>query len=173
MLQLLGKRPNLTTWCIIDRMFYIHNDQQKRSDDGEKGDTHIKSTTWIFLCRYRFQVMIPTLLWMSYNFIYYPASVFSTLILDKVADNASVISTCSWNILISVFYLIGNSVSFLTVDTIGRRWTAILGLLGQALVAFIVGGCYEQLTSNLYPLFVVSCWNICVRDGYLACLYYL
>lgn len=100
--------------------------------------------------------MIPTILWMAYNFIFYPASVFSTLILDKVADNASIISTCSWNILIFVFQLIGQSISCLAVDTLGRRWTAMLGFFGQALVAFIVGGCYQQLTSNCFPLFVVS-----------------
>lgn len=148
---------------------HIPNEQTKRHNV-EKGNSQTKSSTWIFFRHYWFRVMIPTILWMSYNFIFYPASVFSTIILDKVSDNASIISTCSWNILIFGFYLIGQLIACLAADTLGRRWTAMLGLFGQALFAFIMGGCYQQLISNYFPLFVVSYRDNTCRLMYLVSL---
>lgn len=110
----------------------------------------------IIIRRYWFLVLIPSVLWALYDFIYFPSSMFSGVILDRVAKDAPLIQTCAWNILINAFYVPGMLVSGALVDIIGRRWTVILGLTGQAIIGFILGIWYQQLVDHYFPLFVVG-----------------
>lgn len=110
----------------------------------------------IIIRRYWFLVLTPSVLWALYDFVYFPSSMFSGVILDRVAKDAPLIKTCAWNILINAFYVPGMLVSGALVDIIGRRWTVILGLIGQALIGFILGIWYQQLVDNYFPLFVVG-----------------
>jgi MFS family permease len=106
--------------------------------------------------RYWSRILLTSGLWFIYDFITYPNGVFSSVILDSVADGESTIQVVSWNILLYSFYLPGCLAGAYSVDKIGRRKTLAYGLLGQGIVGMILGGVYEPLSKNCMPMFIVS-----------------
>lgn len=135
----------------VDRLKYMKDMTYEGNISNER-----KVPASIIIRRYWFLVLIPSVLWALYDFIYFPSSMFSGVILDRVAKDAPLIQTCAWNILINAFYVPGMLVSGALVDIIGRRWTVILGLTGQAIIGFILGIWYQQLVDHYFPLFVVG-----------------
>lgn len=144
----------MMTTDTVDRLKYMKD----MTYQGNKSNEH-KVPAWINIRRYWFLVLVPSVLWMIYDFVYFPTSMFSGIILDRVASNAPLITTCAWNILINAFYVPGMLISGALVDIIGRRWTAVLGMSGQAVIGFILGIWYQQLADHYFPLFVVSVNN--------------
>ncbi|GAA5806386.1 major facilitator superfamily domain-containing protein [Helicostylum pulchrum] len=105
--------------------------------------------------RYWFRLSLTSGLWFVYDFIAYPNGVFSSVIIDSVANGESTIEVVSWNILLYSFYLPGCLAGAYSVDKIGRRKTLAYGLLAQGIVGMILGGVYEPLSKNCMPMFIV------------------
>ncbi|KAI8358428.1 major facilitator superfamily domain-containing protein [Choanephora cucurbitarum] len=105
--------------------------------------------------RYWKRLLLTSLLWFLYDFISYPSGVFSTIIIDNVANNESTIEVVAWNILLYSFYLPGCLSGAYAVDKIGRRWTLTLGLVLQGVVGLILGGVYELLAAKCIPMFII------------------
>ncbi|KAL0074426.1 major facilitator superfamily domain-containing protein [Phycomyces blakesleeanus] len=105
--------------------------------------------------RYWFRLLIASGLWFIYDFISFPNGIFSSVIIDTVATGDSMIETMGWNVLLYAFYLPGCIAGAFSVDKIGRRRTLAIGLLAQGVVGMIIGGVYEPLTKNCFPMFVI------------------
>ncbi|KAI9478295.1 MAG: major facilitator superfamily domain-containing protein [Benjaminiella poitrasii] len=105
--------------------------------------------------RYWFRILLSSGLWFIYDFISYPNGVFSSVIIDSVADGESNIAVVAWNILLYAFYLPGCIAGAFSVDRIGRRKTLAFGLLAQGIVGMILGGVYEPLSKNCMPMFII------------------
>ncbi|KAI8063840.1 major facilitator superfamily domain-containing protein [Gongronella butleri] len=105
--------------------------------------------------RYWWRIFVASLMWFLYNFISYPSSAFSTIVLQIAAPNASLLTNCAWNILLYAFYLPGCVTGALLVDKIGRRNTMIFGYGLQGVVGLILGGVFSQITQNCFPMFVI------------------
>lgn len=106
--------------------------------------------------RYWFRILVASGLWFIYDFISYPNGVFSTVIIDSVANGESNIQVVAWNILLYAFYLPGCVSGAYSVDKIGRRKTLAFGLLAQGIIGMILGGVYEPLSKNCMPMFIVT-----------------
>jgi MFS family permease len=121
-----------------------------------------KSVPYLLIVkRYWFRILLTSGLWFIYDFISYPNGVFSSVIIDSVADGESTIQVVSWNILLYSFYLPGCLAGAYSVDKIGRRKTLAFGLLAQGIVGMILGGVYEPLSKNCMPMFIVSAYFVC------------
>lgn len=105
--------------------------------------------------RYWFRILLTSGLWFIYDFISYPNGVFSSVIIDSVANGESTIQVVAWNILLYTFYLPGCLAGAYSVDKIGRRKTLAYGLLAQGIVGMILGGVYEPLSKNCMPMFII------------------
>lgn len=105
--------------------------------------------------RYWFRILLASGLWFMYNFISYPNSVFSSVIIDSVTDGDSTIIVVAWNILLYAFYLPGCIGGAFSVDWIGRRKTLAYGLFAQGIIGMILGGVYEPISKNCVPMFII------------------
>ncbi|ORX62993.1 MFS general substrate transporter, partial [Hesseltinella vesiculosa] len=105
--------------------------------------------------RYWWRIFVASLMWFLYNFISYPSSAFSTIVIEIASPGASLITNCAWNILLYAFYLPGVLTCCLLVDKIGRRKTMALGFALQGVVGLILGGVFDKITVNCFPMFVI------------------
>lgn len=121
-----------------------------------KGALKKRVPYWLIFKRYWFRILLSSGLWFIYDFISYPNGVFSSVIIDSVADGSSNIQVVAWNILLYAFYLPGCIAGAYSVDKIGRRKTLTFGLLAQGIIGMILGGVYEPLSNNCMPMFIVS-----------------
>ncbi|KAI8335404.1 major facilitator superfamily domain-containing protein [Chlamydoabsidia padenii] len=110
---------------------------------------------WLIFKRYWKRLFAVSFTWFVYDFISYPNGVFSSVIINQVAAGQPMIITSAWNILLYFFYLPGSLGGALLVDKIGRRQTLTLGLLSLGIVGMIIGGTFEPLSTNCFPLFVI------------------
>ncbi|KUJ08009.1 MFS general substrate transporter [Mollisia scopiformis] len=60
-----------------------------------------------------------------------------------------------WQLILALFPVPGVLIGAWLVNRIGRTWTGILGFGGYVVLGFIIGGCYELLTTKSIPAFVV------------------
>ncbi|CAO3628423.1 unnamed protein product [Cunninghamella blakesleeana] len=109
----------------------------------------------LILKRYWHRLFFVSLVWFIYDFISYPNGVFSSVIINTVAPDAPMIVTSAWNILLYFFYLPGSLTGAFLVDRLGRKKTLCLGLFSLGICGFIVGGAYDPLTKNCFPLFII------------------
>ncbi|ORX62992.1 MFS general substrate transporter [Hesseltinella vesiculosa] len=110
---------------------------------------------WLIFKRYWWRLTVTSVLWFLYDFISYPSSAFSSIVLETVAPDSTLMVNASWNILLYAFYLPGCVICALLVDVIGRRKTMAIGFLLQGIVGLVLGGAYYPLTNNCFPMFVV------------------
>ncbi|KAI7871536.1 major facilitator superfamily domain-containing protein [Spinellus fusiger] len=105
--------------------------------------------------RYWFRLLIASGLWFVYDFIAFPSGIFSSVIISSVSKGDSLIEVMAWNILLYGFYLPGAIGGAFAVDKIGRRNTLVIGLFAQGIVGMILGGTYELISVNCFPMFVI------------------
>lgn len=60
-----------------------------------------------------------------------------------------------WNVVINLFYMPGTLSGAFAVDYLGPKNTMIVGLLGQAIIGFIMSGLYVQLSNHIAAFAVV------------------
>ncbi|KAI8100186.1 major facilitator superfamily domain-containing protein [Halteromyces radiatus] len=110
---------------------------------------------WLIIKRYWRKLLAVSFTWFVYDFISYPNGVFSSVIINQVAAGQPMIITSAWNILLYSFYLPGCITGAYLVDKIGRRKTLTLGLISLGIVGMVIGGAFEPLSKNCFPLFVI------------------
>ncbi|KAI7906055.1 major facilitator superfamily domain-containing protein [Cokeromyces recurvatus] len=125
------------------------------SEHYRKGAMKKKVPYFLIFKKYWFRILLSSGLWFIYDFISYPSGVFSSIIINSVANGESTISVVAWNILLYSFYLPGCLAGAYSVDRIGRRKTLSFGLLAQGIVGIILGGVYEPLSKNCMPMFII------------------
>ncbi|KAI8093069.1 major facilitator superfamily domain-containing protein [Halteromyces radiatus] len=121
----------------------------------------------LIMKRYWFRLFLASSQWFVYDFISYPCSAFSSIILDSVAGNSSLIIVVAWNILLYAFYLPGCVLGASIVDRIGRRKTMSIGFLAQGAIGLILGGVYGPISTNCFPMFVIL-YGIFMATGEVA-----
>jgi MFS family permease len=63
--------------------------------------------------------------------------------------------TFAWNTVINLFYIPGAMLGGPFSDIIGPRYALAIGVSLQAIVGFIMAGCYDRLTGNIAAFAVV------------------
>jgi len=111
---------------------------------------------WLIIKRYWSGLLAISASWFIYDFIVYPFGLYSTTVVNNVTGgNDSLSVVFAWGIVINAFYLPGAFIGAFIVDTLGPKNTMIVGLLGQAIVGFIMSGLYAKLTEHIGAFAVV------------------
>ncbi|CUS23431.1 LAQU0S10e00232g1_1 [Lachancea quebecensis] len=111
---------------------------------------------WRIFKFYWFRLLIVSLIWFQYDLIAYSFSSLSSLILDGIlGDNATLTRTFGWNIVFNLFYIPGAFLGAIFADYWGPRVTLVSGVLAQAVIGFIMAGCFEHLKKHIAAFTVV------------------
>ncbi|KAI5478828.1 putative glycerophosphoinositol permease [Pseudohyphozyma bogoriensis] len=86
--------------------------------------------------------------WAVYDWIAYPAGIYSSTIVDAIIPNADMRQTLGWDAIINAFYLPGTMVGALFIDRLGPKYTMITGFVCQSLVGFGMSGGYVSLQKH-------------------------
>ncbi|TRM64448.1 major facilitator superfamily domain-containing protein [Schizophyllum amplum] len=117
---------------------------------------HAKIPYMLVLKRYGFQLAAISFTWFLYDFIVYPFGLYSSTVVDNITGGATALSVVfGWNVVINIFYLPGTLIGAFIVDYLGPKNTMIFGLIMQAIIGFIMSGCYKQLSDNIAAFAVV------------------
>lgn len=90
---------------------------------------------------------IVALIWFIYDFSSYSFGIFSsTIISNLLGKDTALWKSFGWNTLINFFYLPGCLSGSFISDWIGPKKALAYGVLAQAVVGFIMAGCYGPLS---------------------------
>ncbi|PNS15121.1 Cell division control protein 45 [Sphaceloma murrayae] len=106
-------------------------------------------TPWMLVIRYYgFRLFIVSLIWFIYDFSAYSFGIFSSTIVSNLLGSETALwKSFGWNTLINFFYMPGCIAGSFISDWIGPRKTLAYGVLAQAVVGFIMAGCYAPLSN--------------------------
>jgi hypothetical protein len=90
-----------------------------------------------------------------YDFVNFPNIIMSAAIMDSLACSKNVRTVAIWQLILALFPVPGLLLGAWLVNKIGRKWTSVAGFTGYIVLGFIIGGCYEPLTTKPLPAFVV------------------
>ena len=118
-------------------------------------------TPWLLVIQYYwFRLSIVSTIWFIYDFSAYSFGIYATSILATLlGPHAPLWKSLAWNILINFFYLPGCLAGAFVADlpSMGPKKTLCIGVTLQAVVGFIMAGCYPYLNqpSNVAAFVVV------------------
>ncbi|GAA5921016.1 hypothetical protein JCM3775_004050 [Rhodotorula graminis] len=94
--------------------------------------------------------------WFLYDFITYPFSLYSSIIVDQVTGGDDSLKTVfKWGICINSFYLPGTIIGALLVDWLKPKRQLVIFLCLQGAVGLIMSGLYERLVAHIAAFSVV------------------
>ena len=95
---------------------------------------------------YWFRLATCSIIWFIYNFSAYAFGIYSSSVLDNLlgSDNRLWV-TFGWNTLLNLWYMPGCIFGAWISDWMGPRNALAMGVSLQALVGFIMAGCYKYL----------------------------
>lgn len=91
---------------------------------------------------------------MTFSGQTYPFSIFGSTIIGTLNPNNTLVQNIGYGTVLNCFYLPGTLIGGLLMDRIGRKQTMALGFFLWSILAFIIGGALNPITS-VFPLFVV------------------
>ncbi|KAK0485179.1 MFS Git1p-related glycerophosphoinositol and glycerophosphocholine permease, partial [Armillaria novae-zelandiae] len=110
----------------------------------------------LVLRRYGGSLAAISFTWFLYDFITVQFGIYSSTVVNNITGGSEKLSIVfGWNVVINLFYIPGTLLGAFVVDYLGPKWTMIVGLLAQAIIGFIMSGCYEQLASHVAAFAVV------------------
>jgi len=138
----------------------------KEPEEFQRNSMKYAKTPYKLVLRfYGFRLFAVSLIWFLYDvshhfpnrlestrltllqFSAYSFSIYSSTILSNIFDqtNAPFSTIFGWNTVINLFYIPGTMLGAPVSDLIGPRYTLALGVSLQAIVGFIMAGCYTRL----------------------------
>ncbi|ETS76035.1 hypothetical protein PFICI_12979 [Pestalotiopsis fici W106-1] len=135
----------LFRWRMQDGKLFTRSNFKKRS------------IPWMLLLRqYFWRILGTSAAFFLYDFVNFPNSIMSSVIINSLVPGKNVRHVALWQLYLALMPIPGVLVGAWLVNKIGRRWTGIVGLVGgYVIIGFIIGGCYEKLTKDALPAFVV------------------
>ncbi|KAM0485494.1 hypothetical protein ACHAPX_001481 [Trichoderma viride] len=109
---------------------------------------------WLVIKRYWKPMLGTSLAWFVYDFVTYPFGIFGSTIIGTLNPNNTLVQNIGYGTVLNCFYLPGTLIGGLLMDRIGRKQTMALGFFLWSILAFIIGGALNPITS-VFPLFVV------------------
>lgn len=111
-------------------------------------------TPWLLVLRfYWYRLVVVSLIWFIYDFSAYSFGIYSSNILQTLlGPTAPLWKTFAWNILINFFYMPGCIIGAFLADIpwLGPRKLLTGFVVAQAIVGYIMAGCFEWLNTPKY-----------------------
>lgn len=127
-------------------LFYMRYKLQE--PEAYKRNTMAKcKTPWkLIMKKYWFRLLVVSTIWFIYDYSSYAFGTYSAPSVDNVlGPDAPMWKAFGWNTVINLFYIPGAFIGSYVSDWIGPRKALAYGVTAQAVVGFIMAGCYEKL----------------------------
>jgi hypothetical protein len=106
-------------------------------------------TPWLLVLRfYGLRLIVVSLIWFIYDFSAYSFGIYSSSILaNLLGDETALWKSLGWNVLLNFFYVPGTIGGALLSDVkwLSPKRILIIGVTTQAVIGYIMAGCYEKL----------------------------
>ncbi|KAJ3348421.1 hypothetical protein GGF32_006229 [Allomyces javanicus] len=125
----------------------------------------MKNVPWgLVLKKYGPRLAAVSLSWFIYDWVSYPAGIYSSFFVDEITPNANLHQSLAWGIALNAFYIPGTIAGAFVADKLGPKKTILLGLLAQSLFGFLLAGFFPSLRGNLPLLIVIYGIYICFGE---------
>ncbi|KAK3332037.1 major facilitator superfamily domain-containing protein [Cercophora scortea] len=141
-------RTSLGIGVVFPMTLFILRLFIKEPEEFQRNSMKYAKTPYGLVLRfYGFRLFIVSLIWFIYDFSSYSFGIYSSTILANIFDSstASLTTIFGWNTVINLFYIPGTMLGAPLSDLIGPRYALALGVSLQAIVGYIMAGCYTQL----------------------------
>ncbi|KAK0617061.1 major facilitator superfamily domain-containing protein [Immersiella caudata] len=141
-------RTSLGIGVIFPLSLFIIRLFLKEPEEFQRNSMKYAKTPYRLVLRfYGFRLFVVSLIWFIYDFSAYSFSIYSSTILSNIFDqtDAPLTTIFGWNTVINLFYIPGTMLGAPISDLIGPRYTLAIGVALQAVVGFIMAGCYDRL----------------------------
>ncbi|TIA07405.1 MFS general substrate transporter [Aureobasidium pullulans] len=109
----------------------------------------------LVLKRYGWRLLGTSSAFFVYDFINFPNSIMSSAIINEVVPGKDVRQTAIWQFILALLAVPGPILGSYLCNKIGRKWTGIAGWIGYIILGFIIGACYNTLTSHIAAFVVL------------------
>ncbi|KAK3899351.1 major facilitator superfamily domain-containing protein [Staphylotrichum tortipilum] len=108
---------------------------------------HVRTPYLLVAKFYGLRLLTVSLIWFIYDFSAYSFGIYSSTILANIFDTSTAPLTTifGWNTVINLFYIPGTMLGAPLSDRVGPRRALAGGVLLQAVVGFVMAGCYGRL----------------------------
>ncbi|ODV84060.1 hypothetical protein CANARDRAFT_29509 [[Candida] arabinofermentans NRRL YB-2248] len=128
----------------------------KEGEQFQKMNFKKVSVPWFLVIKYYwFRLLVVMIIWWIYDFSAYAFGIYSTPILDSIIPDGDIYKTFGWNVVLNLFYLPGSFLGALAADYIGPRLTLVVGVFLQAIIGYVMAGCYTHLKEHIGGFVVV------------------
>jgi hypothetical protein len=107
-------------------------------------------TPWLLVIKfYWFRLSVVSIIWFIYDFSSYSFGIYSSSILaNLLGKDEPLWKTFAWNILLNFFYMPGCVLGAFLSDLpwLGPRKLLSSAMLAQAIIGYIMAGCYKFLS---------------------------
>lgn len=142
-------RTSLGIGCIFPIVLFVMRLRLKEPEEFTKNSMRYAKTPYLLVLRfYGWRLFIVSLIWFIYDFSAYSFGIYSSTILANIYDSsqAPLTTVFGWNTVINMFYLPGTMLGAPVSDWLGPRYALAGGVTLQAIVGFIMAGCYTSLS---------------------------
>ncbi|CAJ2505246.1 Uu.00g126400.m01.CDS01 [Anthostomella pinea] len=151
-------RTSLGIGTVFPLILFILRLRLKEPEEFQRNSMkHVKTPYSLVLRFYGYRLFVVSLIWFIYDFSAYAFGIFSSPILASIyGEGAPLTTVFGWNTVINLFYIPGTMLGAPVSDRLGPRLTLVIGVLCQAIIGFIMAGCYPQLAQpNVVGAFAV------------------
>ncbi|ORZ34872.1 major facilitator superfamily domain-containing protein [Catenaria anguillulae PL171] len=114
----------------------------------------MKSIPWAFVIRkYWVRFFAVSFSWLLYDFVAYPAGIYSSLFVSEISPDSSLMSDLLVGGILNLFYIPGTLLGAMFVDKWGPKNSMLFGLGAQAICGLILSLGISYLRTNL-PLLI-------------------
>ncbi|KAJ5131620.1 hypothetical protein N7448_005778 [Penicillium atrosanguineum] len=110
---------------------------------------------WLLARRYWWRIFTTSLAFFLYDFINFPNSIMSSAIISSLVGNNDIRKTAVWQIVLAVLPVPGVMLGAWLTNSVGRRYTGMLGFAGYMILGFIIGGTYTKLSQHIAAFVVL------------------
>lgn len=129
--------------------------RMREPDSYRKAAIKKKLPWWIIVKKYWVRLTAVSLVWFAYDFVSYPAGIYSSFITTELFPNAGLKTNLAFSIAISAFYL-GTFVGAAVIDRLGPKYTIMLFLALQAVFGFALAGAFGYWRNHVGGLIAMT-----------------
>ncbi|KAK4189392.1 major facilitator superfamily domain-containing protein [Podospora australis] len=139
---------------LLGFRFYL-----REPEDFKKNSMKYAKTPYVLVLKYYgWRLFVVSLIWFIYDFSTYSFGIYSSTILANIydGDKAPLTTIFGWNTVLNLFYIPGTMLGAPFSDLVGPKYALASGVTAQAIVGFIMAGCYPMLAKpSMVGAFVV------------------
>jgi hypothetical protein len=135
---------------IIPPLSLIYLRVKLQEPEAYKRESMAKTRTpWLLVLKfYGLRLIVVSIIWFIYDFSAYSFGIYSSSILANLLGKETALwKSLGWNVLLNFFYVPGTIIGALLSDIpwLSPRRILIIGVTLQAVIGYIMAGCYESL----------------------------